>query len=572
MLQSTEIQHRASFVRVSGLVFWLLPMHNPSIPQISTSATGWHPPVRFVGSSFGYAATASAFLLMAAFAEAQTAAPSEEPVPAKAVESSPTASAVDSPPPADAPADASPSVEPGTIEAPLPESVEPAPDLGLMLDASADLAAGTAATAESAAEAAPADAFASDAAPMDEQDLAAAAEQEPKKFSFRLTGSAVYDDNVSLDSGDPGMGQQSDFILSAGGGFTWRPYTREDRNFSFSYDGTARFYTDHSENNGTDHVVSVGGFLSRGGTVVSLNGNYSSLSGLEMESRQFQDRQIASFGVSLEQRLTGKMTLTAGLDYHTSLYDTLLSNDGVSGRLGVNWALSAKATIGISAAGGYTDSDSNGRQTYESLMLTGGYQSSEKFSMNAGVGVQTGATVGDDAGDDGAHFIFNLGAAYKAGEKTDLSLRLSTGSADTAVRNGGAAASQDLNFNFTVSHRFSDRLSARLYANKTTPASTVEENASINRTAIGAGLTRKLGHNLSLSLDGGYDNSDYVSTTGEDTLDREETGLFLRTALMWRPVDSTTVSLFYDLRDNTSDDESLAYDQNRIGLSVGRIW
>jgi|GEM_PF-1885689 len=454
----------------------------------------------------------------------------------------------------------------------VPAVTGPLPEAPPSLDASGDLSAAAPVAQESAMDAVPADALASEAAPLEPGEVpAVAAEREPKKFSVRVSGTATYDDNILLRQ-QPGTGQESDLIFSAGGGFTWQPYYSENRRFSFDYDGTARFYTDHSEYDGDDHVVSTTGFLSRGGTTFSMNGSYSMLSGLDPESRQFQDREVTSFGASFEQRLTGKMTLTAGIDYHASLYDVLLSTEGASGRLGLNWALNAKSTIGLAVASGYTDSDSNGRLTYESLMLTAGYTASEKLRVNAEAGMQRGDTIGEMAGDDSAHLIFGLGGNYKAGEKTDVSLRLSTGSVATAVQNGGAAASDSLNYNFTTSHRFNDRLSARLFASKTTPASAAVANASIERTSFGAGVSRKLGRSFTLSLDGGHDNSDYVSTTGDDTIDREETTWFLRSAFIWRPAESTTVTLFYDFRDNTSNIESLQYDQNRIGISVGRHW
>ena len=546
-------------------------MQFPFHHHVSISHRGHPALLTRAGSALGYTAGAWLFLMVTNSTQAQEAepAPFVEPLVAAAEISSAPAKQF---------LDPSLSVDSSTasISESAPAVAEPAPDQPQSLDASGDFAAGIASAQDSAADAAPgdpapSDAAPSDAAPLEVGDQTMLSDREPKKFSIRLQGSAVYNDNIRLGNGS-GNGQVSDLILSAGGGFTWQPFTSKNRKFSFDYDGTANFYTDHSEYDGTDHIVATSGFLSRGGTTLTLNGSYSQLSGVELESRQFQDREVASFGASLEQELTGKLSLSASLDYHTSLYDVLLSSEGMAGRLGLNWALSAKANIGIAAAGGYTDSDSTGKQTYESLLLTTGYRVTEKLQLDANAGVQRGETIGDQAGDDGSHFVFGLGANYQVGEKTDVSLRLSTGSVTTAVQDGGASAGDSLNFNFAASHRFSDRLSARLFASKTTPSSTTVANASIERTAFGAGVARKLGQNLTWSFDGGYELSDYVSTTGADTISREENSWTLRSSLMWRPVEATTVTLFYDLREVTSNTESLEYDQNRIGVSIGRIW
>lgn len=410
---------------------------------------------------------------------------------------------------------------------------------------------------------------------MEGADAEALAEQSaenlsplPQTLTVRLQGGVEYTDNLELQNED----QLSDIIFSAGGGLTWNPLKTEHRKFTFDYDGTARWYTDYSEHDGMDHVAAMNGFLDLSHTKFVLGASYSKLSGVETESRQFEDREEASVNASLDQELTGKLSLNASVNYHTSLYDTLQSTDGFYGRLGLNWALTAKATAGLAAMAGYTDSDSDGKEDYGSVLLTAGYEATGKLKLAADAGMQRGQTIGDRRGEDDAHFVFHMTADYQVREKTALSLTAGIGSLTDAVQQGGSAVSDDFTYRLNVTHRFAKGTSARFTASRDTPASAAVDGASIERTTLSAGVTQDLGDLWKFAIDGGYDTSDYTPTEGGAPINRSEDGWFLRSSLTWRPQQATNVRLYYDFRDVSANPDDLSYQENRVGLTVGRSW
>ncbi len=451
----------------------------------------------------------------------------------------------------------------GPVAAPATEAAPPLMDTSSL--SGADLDAGMSATGLDAADLTAAEA----------ESLARDSGKEVSllspKFTFRLRGAVTYDDNVSLRGAGSG-GKQADTLFSAGGGFTWKPFQTDHRKFSLDYEGAANFYMDHSKWNGSDHNASLQGVLDLDRTKLSIAASFASLSGVDLESRQFEDRTMASVTAMADHELTGKMRLSAAVYYTTSEYSSLRSTEGLSGKAGLNWRVTPKITTGFALMAGYTDNDSFGTRDYESLVLTGTYDPSSKLKLSADAGLQRGRTVGSDDDDDGSHFVFDLGAIYQPRDTTSINFTAGLGSVTTAVQNGGAGASNTVNYSLNAAHQFSSSTAARLFLTRTTPASAVEAGASIERTRFGAGVTQKFLDHFSVGVDAGYEISDYIpnSKGGTLTLNRNEKSWFLRSALKWMPRQDTTVILSYDFRDVSADTESLDYQQNRVGLSIVR--
>ena len=436
----------------------------------------------------------------------------------------------------------------------------------------------------------------------------------PSSLSLRLKGQAMYDDNLRQRSGQvaasppvaaknsttgqntPNDAKESDLIYSLGAGFSWSPFRADDRRFTLSYGATSKFYMEHDEINGVDHLASLNGSWDLSRTKLTLNANYSKIRSVEQQSRQFQDQQMGLFSASVHQELTGKLSMDGSGAYRDSRYDTLQSNSGYLGRLGLNWALNAKTTIGIAAVTGATKKNRNqaapaspsaaapapvtksspyapDESRYNSILLTFGYVAGSKLKFSADAGIQQGTIDASSTGGDESSFVWNITANYALEEKTTLDLSLGVGVLNSDVNNAGSVPGNELNYRFGASHRFSEDTSAHLRASQTTLASTLQSSTSYKNNVLSAGLTQRLSDRLLLSLDAGYQISEYTRRDISNAGDRRDEGWNAQASLGLKLGRNTTCSLFYTHRNLTSTpNDDLSYQQNTTGISLNITW
>lgn len=350
----------------------------------------------------------------------------------------------------------------------------------------------------------------------------------PPSLTIRLGGAMIYDDNILLRS----TNKESDLILQATAGFTWTPWHSDKRKFAFNYDGTAVFFMDHSEGNGVNHAAGLNGYLDLARTKMALTASYGHLTGSDLEARQFITRDVVDAVFTADYDLSGKWKLNGGAKYFANLYDTLQSSTDLSARLGMGYAISEKTTLGLAGVVGYLDSDLNPRQTYQSVLLTAGYDATGKLKLTADGGIQRRQFEGGDGTGGDTNFVFSVNANYQMREKTSLALTAGRGTVGSAVVSG----------------------------------------ASIERTSVALTLNQRLGQRFSLSLGGGYDLDSYVETRDTTAINREEDRFFARSALTWALRPSTNIGLFYEFRDVSSNIDVLSYQSNRFGVQLTHAW
>lgn len=421
------------------------------------------------------------------------------------------------------------------------------------------------------------------------------------------------------------LAKESDIIYSLGAGFSWSPFRADDRRFTLSYDATSKFYMEHDEYNGVDHLASLKGSWDLSRTKLTLNADYSKIGSVEQQSRQFQDQQMGSFSASVHQELTGKLSMDGSGAYHGRRYDTLQSDSGYLGRLGLNWALNAKTRIGIAAVTGATKYDRNAaaaqspppaavaapapitttspaaasasataaapppaaasapaakpasyspeESSYHSFLLTFAYLAGSKLKFSVDAGLQQGTSDASSTSGDESSFVWNITTNYALEEKTTLDLSVGVGVLNSDVSNAGSVPGSELNYQFGASHRFSEDTSVNLRASQTTPASTLQSSTSTKINALSAGLNQRLSDRLLLSLDAGYQISEYTGRDISNAGDRRDEGWNAQASLGLKLGRNTTCALFYTYRNITSTpDDDLSYQQNTTGISLKITW
>ena len=431
--------------------------------------------------------------------------------------------------------------------------------------------------------------------------------------------------NSTMGQNTANLAKESDIIYSLGAGFSWSPFRADDRRFTLSYDATSKFYMEHDEYNGVDHLASLKGSWDLSRTKLTLNADYSKIGSVEQQSRQFQDQQMGSFSASVHQELTGKLSMDGSGAYHGRRYDTLQSDSGYLGRLGLNWALNAKTRIGIAAVTGATKSDRNAaaaqspppaavaapapitttspaaasasataaapppaaasapaakpasyspeESSYHSFLLTFAYLAGSKLKFSVDAGLQQGTSDASSTSGDESSFVWNITTHYALEEKTTLDLSVGVGVLNSDVSNAGSVPGSELNYQFGASHRFSEDTSVNLRASQTTPASTLQSSTSTKINALSAGLNQRLSDRLLLSLDAGYQISEYTGRDISNAGDRRDEGWNAQASLGLKLGRNTTCALFYTYRNITSTpDDDLSYQQNTTGISLKITW
>ena len=520
---------------------------------------------------------ASLWLALSATAQEFPSAPVDAAVPfsyAPAVSADSSVASVDAP--------ASP-LDPSVASADAPASSLDAPSASVNapaspLDASASADA-PAAGAEPEPTALSIEPLAGDDAAPDALGAAAYAEASgeelrkviPQAFLFRIATGAMVDDNIFQTEFDT----EDDLMLEATLGVTFTTPPQGNATFSLDYGATGFTYLDHSDLNAINHALSLTGGLKLPKTTLGVSGNYQRLAGgdpeslqpsisgtdpvlsdtasttdqrardADREAGQFSPRDVMAATLTARRELATKTNLDTALSYSGTLYDDeeFQSTSDLSGRMGLNYDVTGKTTLGFAGVYGQLENGDNPTQTYQNLLLTSGYTATGKlvFRGQAGVDfrqydpVESGAAPQADQ-DDTTRFVFNLGAAYQLRERTSL----------------------------------------QLGASRSTDGSAIAGISSIQRTSATLSLNQGIGQRLAFIMAGGYDLSDYGSETdgnpsaegGDPLADRQENYWFSRASLNVMPTSRITLGVFYEYRQNDSDGSGLTYEANRYGIQA----
>ncbi len=387
------------------------------------------------------------------------------------------------------------------------------------------------------------------------------------KLALRAELGVLYDENVFLSSGDA----ESDFILAPSVGFTWQPRQAEENNLRLRYDGTAHFFEEFDENNGVDHDADLHWAWQPGKTRLTFDGRFSRQRGVVSEARLFDDRDTSYAALEIEQELTTKLKIVAGLVWHATDYAALQSSEGYSGRVGMNYAITSKAWVGVAGTYGELSSTSFGDQAYQSALLALGYRASEKLTMSADVGLQKGTysrELRTGRGTEQTNLVYQLKGKYKATDKTVVEAEVGLGTVASAVSNNGGAASESLNYKLYVNHEFTRRLTGRLNVSQLDQISVFADAGAFQRTEVSVGVTTKLPLKTALAMDGGYSRSAYEQSTG-----RDEEGWYGRISLTWSPTQRSEVSLFHKFTEiEAASARALDYETAVTGVSIKKTW
>ena len=364
----------------------------------------------------------------------------------------------------------------------------------------------------------------------------------PRRFHYllRLNIRTVYDDNINLLNDN----QISDFYttiepaIMLGFGDT---DARIENYVRLDYLPAAFFFADHSENNSVQHVMRLDGQYRINRLTLNLSQLVQIMDGVDVQTTDSSgglDQQVnldvagrTQFDIytthlNAAYYLTGKTFLSAGADYTSTQYESLISSEVFSGNFFLNYNYSPKLIVGLGGTVGTNRVDApNPDQTFQQANLRMSYQATGKIDFAGTAGVEFRQFDGDMGGEHTSP-VFEMRMNYAPFDGTKISLAANRRTLNSAV------------------------LAAQNYA----------------VTNFSIGVQQRLLQRLFLGVNAGYENSDYFSTIGSTAPSRDDNYFFVQPSIAVRVTRFWTVGAYYLHRENDSSFESFSFHDNQVGL------
>jgi hypothetical protein len=365
---------------------------------------------------------------------------------------------------------------------------------------------------------------------------------QPRRFHYALNFAArgVYDDNVNLNDSD----RESDFYFAIEPSLTvgLGDIEAKDENYvRLDYSPSLLLFTEHSENDALQHLIRLEGHhrfrrldLTLAQEVQILDGTDidtvtnatapGSHANVDVSGRSRVNIYNTQLNASYE--LTGKTSLSAAINSNITDYAHLISSEVISGNLFINYNYSEKIVLGLGGTVGYDFvEDPNPDQRFEQANARVSYQATGKLSLSASGGAEFRQFEGS-ARDQYISPVFEISGAYQPFNGTTLSLAISR-----RILNSAVLARQDF--------------------------------ASTN---VSVGARQRLFQRAYLSLNVGYQNSDYFSVVSSVNANRSDDYYFIEPALDVTVTRFWTIGGYYLHRQDESSDDTFSFSDNQVGL------
>ncbi|HEU5125776.1 MAG TPA: hypothetical protein VFW05_17125 [Verrucomicrobiae bacterium] len=303
------------------------------------------------------------------------------------------------------------------------------------------------------------------------------------------------------------------------------------RHWNLNYTPSLSFYSSDEFKDTLDHSVSLSGATSYEDWAFSVSQSYARSSESRVETARQTDQET----------------------YSTSLGATYLINSAWSVEMGVSQSFRF-------TGGGYANAqrDSRNWSTMEWL----NYQYSPALGFAVGVG---GGYDDVGVGSDMTSETLQGRVTFRVTEKVNLSV------------NGGGEVRQFLDseepdllspiFGASISYSPFKVTTISLSGSRSVSSSYFQNQVTEN-TSVSLGLTQRLFGRYSLGLSGGFSTTDYRASASGLSVSRSDENSFFRVSLGTGFLKRGTVSIFYSVSKNSSNNDDFGYSSDQMGFSL----
>lgn len=365
----------------------------------------------------------------------------------------------------------------------------------------------------------------------------------PRRFRYAINVElrTVYDNNVTLANADKKDDVYAliapEIVLGLGD-----VEGEEEDYLSLEYTPSAYIFAEHSEFTTVEHLLRFAARWHLGRMALILRQDIQSVQSANLDvptgtgglANQINldvggRRRLNTYSSEAEAEyiLSGKTTLSGGLEFTLADYEELIGSTTLSAHAGVTYTYSQKMSFGLSLRGGkiFVDEPSNDR-VFEQINFRAAYGLTGKLRAQGAVGVDFRQTVGGTEEGGQTAPIFRLGLAYTPFDGTEITL--------DATRRVLSSASI--------------------------------ESRDFTSTQIVLNTRQRLFQRVYVSLGGGYQNQSYFSTVNGLSADREDNYLFVVPSIDVSLTKFWSAGIFFLYRQNDSSLDRFGFEVTQFGL------
>jgi hypothetical protein len=344
----------------------------------------------------------------------------------------------------------------------------------------------------------------------------------------RVVVGGIYDDNIFLND----YYKQSDYIWQAAPGLALtlgEPTDPDNPTLNLDYSPTFVFFMDHSEYDMVQHNGRIGGRFPWSKLTLSFNQDYTkSQTAIAGRARLFT---VQAFNTLLAAHYDVGEKTSFDINGRQSIYD--YESEGlIDTREWVNdnwfnYRVLSKVSTGVGFSIGYIDVDRYPGQWYQRLSARAVYELTGKVDLNLSGGGERREFGGGEP--DRYTPVFSVGGVYRPTAVTSLTL-------DAYRREQPSAYLASYNY--------------------------------IN-TGFNVGVRHVIFDRLALSVNGGYENLEYlVTSSAYQGNDRQDDYFFVRPGVDYSFTTHWRAGAYYQFRQNISNQTFYEYSANQVGFQV----
>jgi hypothetical protein len=346
--------------------------------------------------------------------------------------------------------------------------------------------------------------------------------EETKKWTVQLRSRVgiTYDDNIFISN----TNRIGDAITTVTGGISliygdWR--SRTENFLVADYEGSGIFYLKNSSQDSFNQIATLMGQYRIQRLMMQLRSQYLYLTDAVRDVGDLTTRTLVNNSLRFAYDLSTKTALTAEGFANIATYQSFFDSYEFGAKAGAEYQILQKIRVGPEAGIGFLDVQGSPFQVYQQIRARATYNATGKVSFEGSAGVQFLQSDSESK----TFFVFSLAANYEPFDGTTIALR--------GYRNIlGSAALEGQDYIATgIELTFGQRFFQRVFLTTAT----------------------------------GFENDEYIAIAADTNAGRVDNYIFVRPAIAYALTKWVSISLFYEYRRNFSNEEQVAFFDNRVG-------
>ncbi len=302
--------------------------------------------------------------------------------------------------------------------------------------------------------------------------------------------------------------------------FDLDPDGRPKTFFFGRYNINASFFTENTGQNSVDHDVLLAGRVEAAKLTVGGRLYFQTLSDRDIEVGNRVSRTIYGGEITSKYAVSGKTSLELNVYNRSFDYAKQLDWQEWVVEDWINYEVLPKTKVSLGSRLGLVNVESSPTQTFEQLVGRVSYAPSAKLGFNLDGGIEW-RQFGRGGGDE-VFGVFSFAGTYAIFDGTQLAIK--------AYRNNSA--------------------------------SIVESDANITATGVSAVIRQRFLQRYFLSIEGGYEVSDYQARFASLLGDRRDETIYFKSRLSFDVTKNLSMEAAYQYRQNDSSRANLSFTEN----------